>query len=199
MKNKRTVFFFLAFLVILSLGCSLLGSDNDDEEAAVVVEEAAPAEAAQEPTLPEPTLPPPTVIPPTEEPPTPEPTPVPSWRMAPPEGSFLMVQDSDKDPQWEEISAMHAAALAIPAPYYYELYMLPDGIRFPEVQDHYAAEMSARGYNMARNEQSSLNEMYLLTFLYKLDKTSKNAVLFFAELSNREPMALVIYYQPVED
>ena len=177
-----------------------MGSDNDDddEEAAVVVEEAAPAEAAQEPTLPEPTLPPPTVIPPTEEPPTPEPTPVPSWRMAPPEGSFLMVQDSDKDPQWEEIAAMHAAALAIPAPYYYELYLLRSGIKFPEVQDHYAAEMSARGYNMARNEQGT-NQMYLLTFLYKLDKSSKNAVLFYAELSDRDPMVLVIYSQPVDN
>ena len=100
MKNRRMV--FLAFLVILSLGCVLFGSNNGDEAA--VVDEATPVEAVQEPTLPPPTAMPPTEIPATNVPPTLAPPPLPSWRMAPPDGSFLVVQDSDKDPQWEEIA-----------------------------------------------------------------------------------------------
>ena len=202
MKSRKTILFFLAFLLILSLGCGLLGSD---EEEPAVVEEAAPAEVAEaevpaatlEEPSPAPTLAPPTLIPPTDVPPTPEPTAVPSWRMPAPNGSMLVVQDTDKNPDWEEIAAMHAASLAIPAPYYYELYLLPSGIKFPEVEAHYKSEMAARKYTPARNEQGA-NQMYLLTYLYSLNKTSKNAVLFYAELSNREPMVLVIYSNPIE-
>ena len=197
MKSRKTSLFFLAFLLILSLGCGLLGSD--DEEPTVVAEaEVATVEVAtvEEPS-PAPTTAPPTLVPPTSEPPTPEPTAVPSWRMPAPEGSVLVVQDTDKDPQWEEIAATHAASLAIPAPYYYELYILPSGIKFPEVEAHYKSEMSARKYTLARNEQGA-NQMYLMTYLYSLNKTSKNAVLFYAELSNRDPLALVIYSNPIE-
>lgn len=197
MTNRKFSLFILAVLLIASLGCGLLGSD---EEVSVVVEEAAPVEAVEAvetPTQPEPTMAMPTLVPPTKVPPTPEPTPLPSWRMAAPDGSLLVVQDTDMDPQWEEIAAMHAAALAIPAPYYYELYVLPAGIKFPEVEAHYGEEMRVRKYTLARNEQGT-NQMYLLTYLYSLNKTSKNAVLFFAELSNRDPMALVIYSNPIE-
>jgi hypothetical protein len=75
--------------------------------------------------------------------------------------------------------------------------VLPAGIKFPAVEAHYGEEMRVRKYTLARNEQGT-NQMYLLTYLYSLNKTSKNAVLFFAELSNREPMALVIYSHPIE-
>ena len=92
---------------------------------------------------------------------------------------------------------MHASTLAIPAPFYYELYVLPAGIKFPAVETHYTSEMSARKYKPARNEQGA-NQMFLLTYLYSLDKTSKNAVLFYAELADRDPMVLVIYSNPVE-
>jgi len=192
MKSRKTSLFFLAFLLILSLGCGLLGSD--DEEPTVVAE--AEVATVEEPS-PAPTTAPPTLVPPTDVPPTPEPTPIPSWRMPAPEGSLLVVQDTDKDPQWEEIAATHAAALAIPAPYYYELYILPSGTKFPQVEAHYKSEMSARKYTLARNEQGA-NQMYLMTYLYSLNKTSKNAVLFYAELSNRDPLALVIYSNPIE-
>lgn len=200
MKSRKSILFTLLLLLILSLGCGLFGSD---EEEPVFVEEAAPAEAVAPveeaaPAEPDPpTEAPPTVVPPTEIPPTPEPTPVPSWRIPAPDGSILVVQDIDKNPDWEEIAAMHAATLAIPAPFYYDLYVLPAGIKFPAVESHYGAEMSARKYKPARNEQGA-NQLYLLTYLYSLDKTSKNAVLFYAELSNRDPMALVIYSNPVE-
>jgi hypothetical protein len=199
MKSRKTLF-FLVFLLILTLGCSLL-SLGEDEPAAV--EEAAPVEAVEaeaatvEDPSPAPTKAPPTLVPPTALPPTPEPTEVPSWRMPAPDGSILVVQDTDNDPTWEEIAATQAASLAIPAPFYYELYVLPAGIKFPEVESHYKSEMSARKYTPARNEQGA-NQMYLLTYLYSLNKTSKNAVLFFAELSNRDPMVLVIYSKPVE-
>jgi hypothetical protein len=200
MKNKRFVLLILVFLLILSLGCGLLGSN---EEEPVAVEEAAPAEVVEpveEAATPEPDPPteaPPTEIPPTKVPPTPEPTPIPSWRMPAPDGSQLMMQDSDKNPDWEEIVALHAATLAIPKPYYYELYVLPGGTKFPGVEAHYKDQMKVRKYTMARNEQGA-SQVYLMTFLYSLDKTSKNAVLFYAELSNRAPMVLVIYSNPVE-
>lgn len=204
MKKNRIVVFVLFTAMMLTLACGLFGSDNEND--ASVVEEAAPAEAVEEaaeptevpPTEVPPTKVPPTAVPPTKAPPTPTEPEVPSWRMTPPEGSTLIVQDTDEDPQWEEIAAMHAATLAIPAPYYYELYVLRSGIKFPEVQDHYVQEMTARNYNMARNEQGA-NQMYLVTFLNRIEKTSRNALLFYAELSNRDPMVLVIYYNPIEE
>lgn len=110
---------------------------------------------------------------------------------------MLVVQDTDNDPDWEEIAAMHASNLAIPAPFYYELYLMPSGTKFTDVEAHYSSEMSARKYKMARNEQGQ-SQIYLLTYLHSVDKTSKNAILFYGELSNREPMALVIYSNPIE-
>jgi hypothetical protein len=179
MGNRKIYFMVLIFLLLLLLGCGLPG-----------VGEEAPAQLEPESPLP-------TEIPPARRLPTPEPTAVPSWRMPAPAGSLLVVQDTDNDPAWEEIAATQAAALAIPAPYYYEVYLLPAGIKFPEVEAHYEAEMSARKYTPARNEQGD-NQMYLMTYLYPLNRTSKNAVLFYAELSNREPMVLVIYSHPIE-
>jgi hypothetical protein len=206
MKNKTSLHVILIMLLFLTLACSLLGSKNTEESA--VVEEPAAVEQVEVPTEPAPTEVPPTAVPPTavpptevpptKVPPTPKPTSAPTWRMAPPDGSFLVIQDTDNDPQWEEIAAMHAANLAIPAPYYYELYVLRNGIKFNEVKDHYVEEMGTRKYTIARSEQGA-NEMYLMTFLYSLDKTSKNAVLFYAQLSNRDPLVLVIYSNPVEN
>jgi hypothetical protein len=196
---KKRFWVILLVLLGLSLACGLLGS-KDDAVVREVEETAVPAaQTAVEvkPAAVPPTKAPPTEVPPTVEPPTPEPPAAPAWRMAPPEGSYLVVQDVDKDPEWEDLAATHASNLAIPAPYYYELYVLRDGIKYPEVRDHYTAEMSSRRYDKARDEQGA-NQMYLMTFLYKLDKSSKNAVLFYAELPNRSPMVLVIYSKPIE-
>jgi hypothetical protein len=198
MEKKRFYAILFAFL-FFSLACSLLRSKSN-KDAAVVVEDnvpLVPTATQMAPTAVPPTKAPPTEVPPTVEPPTPEPPAAPAWRMAPPEGSYLVVQDVDKDPEWEDLAATHASNLAIPAPYYYELYVLRDGIKYPEVRDHYTAEMSSRRYDKARDEQGA-NQMYLMTFLYKLDKNSKNAVLFYAELPNRSPMVLVIYSKPIE-
>ena len=196
---KKRFWVILLVLLGLSLACGLLGS-KDDAVVREVEETAVPAvQTAVEvkPTAVPPTKAPPTEVPPTVEPPTPEPPAAPAWRMAPPEGSYLVVQDVDKDPDWEDLAASHASNLAIPAPYFYELYVLREGIKYPEVRDHYTAEMSSRRYDKARDEQGA-NQMYLMTFLYKLDKSSRNAVLFYAELPNRSPMVLVIYSKPIE-
>lgn len=202
MKRKWFISGMIGMLLLFSMACSVLHvgqslveSPQEQEDAAVatVATIITPAVAAATPLPAQPTM-----IPTSTATVKPERTPAPSWRMAPPEGSFLMVQDTDQDPAWEELAAMHAAVLAIPAPYFYELYVLREGIKFPEVQKHYQEEMRARRYTMARNEQGE-SEVYLMTFLYSLNSSSKNAVLFYAQLSNRDPMVLVIYSQPVEE
>ncbi len=198
MKNRKLFLLILACALVLSLGCGLLGSEEGEADMGQEAVTGESAEASESPVSQEPASDVPTLVPPTKIPPTPEPTPIPSWRMPAPNGSILVVQDSDKDPEWKEIAAQHAANLAIPAPYYYELYILPSGIKFPEVEAHYKREMSARKYAIAANQQDTLNQLYLMTYLYSLNKTSKNAVLFYSELSNRYPMVLVIYSNPIE-
>jgi hypothetical protein len=218
MKKRNIILLILVSLLILSLGCGVLGGDHEED-----------AQAAEEPAAAEPAEPESTPVPPTEPPPTEdaEPTPDtnivytqaaqtveaqltkiaaqttpeperPSWRMDAPEGAILVMHDSDNNADWEEIAASHAANLAIPAPFYYEVYLLPSGIKFPEVEAHYKSEMSARKYDIARNQQDTTHQIYLMTFLYSLNKTSKNAVMFYAELPNREPMVMVIYSNPIE-
>lgn len=218
MKKRNILLLILVSLLILSLGCGVLASDDEEDTP-----------AAEEPAVSEPAEPELTPVPPTEPPPTEdaEPTPAtnrvytqaaqtleamltqiaaqttpeperPSWRMDAPEGAFLVVDDSDNNADWEEIAASHAANLAIPAPFYYEVYVLPSGMKFNEMEEHYTAEMSARKYRPARNEQGH-NQICLLTYLHSIDKLSKNAIQFYSEeLSNRDPVVLVIYSNPIE-
>ena len=205
MKSRKTILFFLAFLLILSLGCGLLGSD---EEEPAVVEEAAPTAEVAEAEVPAATLE--------------EPSPAPTHGTAdvdPPDracrqrlsrprcrpgvcpplnGSMLVVQDTDKNPALGR-NCCDRMQLRWPSRRHIIMSFIccHPGSNFPRWKRITNQEMAARKYTPARNEQGA-NQMYLLTYLYSLNKTSKNAVLFYAELSNREPMVLVIYSNPIE-
>ena len=148
---------------------------------------------------PEPTeVPTPTKAPPepTEVPPEPTETievaPVESWRMPPLPGSVLASDDTSGDPEWEEIVAERAKNLAIPAPYFWEVFAVPEGTVYDEVKTHYNEIMTEQLYKKARDEQGQ-NNIFLLTFLHETNKDSKNAIVFYPI-----PAVLVIYSNPIE-
>ena len=113
------------------------------------------------------------------------------WRMPPMDGAELVVNDAQTDPQWEETIAMHAANLAIPAPYFYEVFALPEGTRYADARTHFTKVMGGMGYRVTRDDQGKDN-IYLLTFVADANKQSKNAILFYTY----PPAVIVLYSNP---
>ena len=126
-----------------------------------------------------------------------EAAPTASWRIPPPPGAELVGDDTSDDLALEEIVAARAKELAIPVPYFWEMYDLPEGTRYPEVRTHYNESMIEQMYKMASDKQW-MNNIYTLTYLHETIKNSKNAVIFYAETNQYLPFVIVIYSNPIE-
>jgi len=143
-----------------------------------------------EPTLPEPS---PTIEEPTI---TVEPTlALESWRLPPMPGAVFV--SNDKTASLDDVAAMaqQGQNLAIPAPFSWEAYTLPDNTRYSGVQSYYTPLITEKGYSIGMDVQGA-NDIYLMTFLGKIDKTSKIGVQFQTKKADRPAMVLIFYKNP---
>ena len=149
-----------------------------------------------EPTLPEasPTIEEPTItIEPTL---TVEPTlVVESWRLPPMTGAVFLTNDLVASPDDAKAMAQQGQNLAIPAPFSWEAYTLPDNTRYADVQGYYTPLVTKKGYSIGMDSQGA-NDIYLMTFLGKIDPTSKIGIQFQTKKGDRPAMVLVFYKNP---
>lgn len=118
-----------------------------------------------------------------------------AWRLDPYPDSQFIINEKEATPDWEEIVDYHATALSIPKPYFWDIYLLPDGTKYDEVKNHFRSVMGEMNYQQAMDKQWS-KETYTLTYLHSVNKNSKNAVIFLGEYGERKPMAIIIYSNP---
>ena len=117
------------------------------------------------------------------------------WRLDPYPGSQFIINEKEATPDWEEIVDYHATALSISKPYFWDIYFLPDGTKYNAVKDHFRSAMGEMNYQQAMDMQWS-KEIYTLTYLHSVNKSSKNAVIFMGEYGDRKPMVIILYSNP---
>jgi len=161
------------------------------EPTAVPVDTDTPVpEPTLEPTLPEPS---PTVEEPTI---TVEPTLVlESWRLPPMPGAVFLTNDKTAGLDDAKVMAQQGQNLAIPTPFSWEAYTLPDITRYADVQSYYTPIILAKGYSIGMDAQGA-NDIYLMTFLGKIDQTSKIGIQFQTKKTDRPAMVLIFYKNP---
>jgi len=201
----------ILMIAILISACGILGGTNKivptegppteipptEVPTEIVEPTAMPADTdtpEPEPTL-EPTLPEPS---PTVEEPTitVEPTlAVESWRLAPMPGAVLLTNDKTASSDDAKAMADQGQNLAIPVPFSWDAYTLPDNSRYADVQGYYTPLITKKGYKIGMDVQGA-NDIYLMTFLGKVDQTSKFGIQFQTKKADRPAMVLIFYKNP---
>ncbi len=83
-------------------------------------------------------------------------------------GSRQLATSDDPGP-YEADMAMHARNLAIPGGYEWEIYLLPLGTRFQNVEEFYTSRLRLSGYDMTFMDQG-MNEVYLIKYKHGLNR-----------------------------
>ena len=188
--------------VFLISACNLLSVSQPTPTATVAptaVPQVVPTEVVAEPTLaPLPTdtvEPSPTVEPatPTEAVPTNTATPeVESWRIPPMPGAEFVANEKKSDPQYDAVMSNQARNLAIPTPYYWDIYSIAAGTRYKAIKDYFVPAITQNGFTLGVDVQGA-DEIYLLTFIKKQSK-AKIFIQFNASTAQRKTAAILIFY-----
>lgn len=117
-----------------------------------------------------------------------------AWRINPMPDAQFITSEKIQDESWEKTMASQAANLAIPAPYFYDVWQLPDGTRYLNVRTYYNQDLVAKGYKLMRDEQGA-GDVYLLVFA-KTEIKSKIAIQFQTSTSKRPCLVLILYSNP---
>jgi hypothetical protein len=123
-----------------------------------------------------------------------------SWRIAPMPGATLVAYDQTPNLDSSAMTVMNQQAtyLAIPKPYYFELYYLPAGTTAADVFEHYNALITAAGFKKAMDEEG-VRGVTLTTWLHISVKGRKYAVQFNPAGSGdgqKYPALFIIYSKP---
>jgi hypothetical protein len=200
---------FLGILVITVLisACGIFGGatkvapTEGPPPTEVPIDTVEPTAAPVDTDTPEPTA--------TLEPTLPEPSPTieeatmaveptlasEAWRLPPMPGAVLLTNDLVASPDDAKAMAAQGQNLAIPAPFSWDAYTLPDKTRYADVQGYYTPLITKKGYSIGMDVQGA-NDIYLMTFPGKIDKTSKIGIQFQTKKGDRPAMVLVFYKNP---
>jgi hypothetical protein len=116
------------------------------------------------------------------------------WRLPLLPGAVFIANDTAYTDDWVKEMDKQAANLAIPAPFFWDVYQLTDGTRYRELQQFFPPILVGRSYKLSNDVQGS-NEVYLMTFL-KSDTKSKTVIQFQSSTSKRPALLIVIYKNP---
>jgi hypothetical protein len=123
-----------------------------------------------------------------------------TWRITPMPGAKLVAYDQTPNLAQASSETMdqQAAYLAIPKPYYFEIYTLPQGTTAVDVVTYYNKLITAAGFKKAMDEEG-VKGVTLTTWLHTSAKGRKYAVQFNPAGSGdgqTEPVMLIIYSNP---
>ena len=123
-----------------------------------------------------------------------------SWRIEPFPGATLIATDKTQNLDQAFLAAMDQQVrnLAIPQPYYFEFYVLPQGTTSLDVREHYNKLLTAAGMKKAFDEEG-IGGITLTTWLHTSVKGRKYAVQFNpadASRGQEYPISFIIYSKP---
>jgi len=116
------------------------------------------------------------------------------WRIQPIHGAQLWGYDGDTYGLLEAVEDM-ARNLAIPEPFYWEWYILPNTTHFTDIEDHYWPLAQNQGYTMGQNNQGITitgEDTYLLSFIK--NNNSTRIIIEFWPVANQNDAQLLIFY-----
>jgi hypothetical protein len=123
-----------------------------------------------------------------------------SWRIKDYPGSVLWATDSSTDTDtinWVESLARNNA---IPQPYYWSWYQLPQSTRFADIEDYFKPIASEMKYRLGQDEQWNTNtgsDTFLLSFLKGSDQdTSMISMEFWSHTTSYDAQLLIFYVNP---
>ena len=192
-------------VALSALACSILPSAEKPTPTAVV--KHATATKAPAPTHPPKATP--TDVPAvqdTEAAPTDAPIPldtaVPgpdeSWRISPYKGATLSAYDQSPnlDPNWVSAMDKQARNLAIPKPYYFEVYDQPARTSFVNIRDYYDEQITQNGGMKKAQDYTGSNGIALASWVGTSVKNRKYLVQYFPADSKYPPMMFIMYSNP---
>jgi hypothetical protein len=144
----------------------------------------------------------------TEEVPTDEPlsestevptvdAPTESWRVAPMDGATLLAYDQtpDLDPEWMSLIDRQARNLAMPKPYYFEIYDLPADSTYLQVRDYYNEQLTQNAMKKAFDDMGD-NGVAVATWIGTAVKNRKYLVQYIPADSKYVPWMFILYSNP---
>jgi hypothetical protein len=120
-----------------------------------------------------------------------------SWRISPMTGTTLVAFDQtpNLDPSWASIMDKQTRNLAIPKPYYFEIYSLPKGTKYQDLRDFYDGKITQNGMKKALDEIGD-NGVAVATWVGTLAHNRKYLVQYIPGDSKYTPMMFIIYSNP---
>jgi len=129
----------------------------------------------------------------TEAVPTNTPTPeVEAWRIPAMPGAEFVASENKSDPEYDAIMSNQARNLAIPEPYYWDIYSIAAGTRYKAIKDYFVPAITQNGFALGLDVQGA-DEIYLMKFTKKQSK-AQIYVQFNASTAQRKTAAILIFY-----
>ena len=128
----------------------------------------------------------------------PQTAPTESWRIPPMKDAILLASDQtpDLDPNMVSTMDKQARNLAIPKPYYFEIYELPEGIKYTDVRDYYDGLITQNGMKKALDNTYD-NGVSDASWIGTMVHNRKYLVQYFAiNATNHTPLMFIIYSNP---
>lgn len=205
-SKTKPVSFLITCLFLFSLACgSFTNSVKEEDKTTVNVEptaiEVKPVESAtpkkeveKKKTTATKAKPTATETPVVEEP---EAMMTESWRIPGYKGAILMAYDQtpNLDPGWNDVMDKQARNLAIPSPYYFEIYQLETGTKFGELRDYYNKIITGNGMTKALDTMDG-SGIGVVTWIDPSKKTRKYLVQYIPGDSTTPPLYFIMYSNP---
>jgi hypothetical protein len=120
-----------------------------------------------------------------------------SWRIPPYQGASLMAYDQTPNLSASLTQGMDKQArnLAIPSPYYFEIYQLIAGTKFGDLRDYYNKIITANGM-IKGLDTMDYQGIGVVTWIDHSDKTRKYLVQYIPANSSHPPLYFILYSNP---
>jgi hypothetical protein len=201
--NRNKMALVLMVLFLATLACSIFPSSAAVKTPTKVVKKTMLATRVVNPTRA-------VEVAPTDEPaateapimdePTAEPVvagPSESWRVTPMKGAQLVAFDQTPNlsPEWRTTMDKQARNLAIPKPYYFEIYDLPKQAKYVDVRDYYNDQITQNAMKKALDFVGD-NGVGAVSWVGTIVHNRKYLVQYIPGDSQYVPMMFIIYSNP---
>ena len=120
-----------------------------------------------------------------------------SWRIPPFKGATLLAYDqtANIDPNWVSLIDHQARNLAMPKPYYFEIYDLPMGTNYIAIRDYYNEQITQGAMKKAFDDMGS-NGIAVATWVGTSVKNRKYLVQYMPAKDKYVPWMFIMYSNP---